>query len=223
MTILRVQCNLPRDNNLPADDCINTWHFLTVGAATPAAAATEAVTQLGVFYAAIDTFLAAYVSTPMRFKVYDLQDPEPRVPILETTLTLTTGVGFAFPAEVAICLSYRAELVAGLNPARRRGRIFLGPIDNDAGTLGLADTVILGTTRTAIANAASDIIVAGATGDARWVVFSPTIAGPPPWTEGTLEAASADVVAGFIDEAFDTIRSRGADSTARTVFSEVLP
>jgi len=223
MTILRVQCNIPRDNNVPADDAINTWHFLTVGAATPAAAANDAVTQLGVFYAAIDVNFATYVSTPMRFKVYDLQNPEPRVPILETTLTLTTGSGVAFPAEVAVALSYRAELLSGTNPARRRGRIFIGPLDADAGGLNSYDMVPSSTFRTALANAASDIIVAGQTDDARWVVFSPTLAGPPPWSEGTLEASSADVVAGYIDDAFDTIRSRGSRTTTRTVFTEILP
>jgi hypothetical protein len=223
MTILRVQCNIPRDNNIPADDAINVWHFLTVGAATPAAAANDAVTQLGVFYAALDVYFSTMVGTPMRFKVYNLADAEPRIPFLETTLTLTTGTGVAFPAEVAICLSYRAELISGANPARRRGRIYFGPLDADTATSGTGDMLVSSTVLNAFANAASDIIVAGATDDARWVVFSPTLAGPPPWDSPTLEAASADVTAGYIDNAFDTIRSRGAAATSRTVFSNVLP
>jgi hypothetical protein len=54
-------------------------------------------------------------------------------------------------------------------------------------------------------------------------VFSPTIAGSPPWSEGTLIDSSVDVVAGYVDNAFDTIRSRGSLTTARTLWSQTLP
>jgi len=223
MTILRVQTIIPNDTLLPEDEAVNTWHFLTVGVATPTAAANDAVTQLGVFWAAIDANIANTTTTPMRFKVYDLQDVPPRIPILETTLSLTPSASTAYPNEVACCLSYRAENLSGANPARRRGRIYIGPLTTNAGTVGTGDVRVSSTLRSALANAASDIIVAGQTDDARWVVFSPTLAGPPPWDAGTLEASSADVVAGYIDDAFDTVRSRGLRPTTRTVFSEILP
>lgn len=223
MTILRVQVNIPRDNAIPEDDAINVWHFLSVGAATPAAAGAAAVDQLAIFYNAIDVYLATYVNTPIRFKVYDLQNPEPRIPIIEDTQAIVTGTG-GHPAEVAIALSYSALPQSGANPARRRGRIFLGPLDA-AGTSSLnsSDVSVLAACRTAIANAAKTLIVNGTTQDARWVVFSPTTAGPPPWDEPTLEAASVDVYTGYIDNAFDTIRSRGYTPTARTIFTQILP
>ena len=223
MTIIRVQCNIPSDTALPEDDCINTWHFLTVGAATVADACDDAVLQLGVFYAAIDANLAGGTASPLRLKCYDLADPEPRVPHLEVTSALTPSVGVNFPNEVAVCLSYRGELLSGTNPARRRGRIYIGPLTAATGTQATGDMRPNSTFRNVLANAASDIIVAGATADARWVVFSPTLAGPPPWDSGTLEASSCDVQAGFIDDAFDTVRSRGVRTTTRTLFSEVLP
>ena len=223
MTILRVQCNIPNDTLLPEDDAINTWHFLTVGAATPADAADDALIALGVFYAAADTYLSGGTATPMRYKVYDLENDEPRVPILEATQTLTPSASINMPNEVACCISYRGEFLSGANPARRRGRIFIGPLNNSGGTSATGDFRPSSTLRTGLANAASDIIVAGQTADARWVVFSPTLAGAPPWSAATLEAASCDVTAGYIDDAFDTVRSRGLRPTTRTVFSEILP
>lgn len=223
MTILRVQVMLPRDTAIPADVVMNTWHFLTVGAATPAEAADSAVTQLGVFYSDIDSLLASYVGTPAEYKVYDLQDDEPRVPILDVTGSLSTGSGPAYPAEVAVCLSYRGSLQSGTNPARRRGRIFIGPLDDSNGELGSGDTIVTSSTRGTIANAAADMANSGLSDDARWVVFSPTLAGNPPWSEQQLEDASADVVAGYVDNAFDIIRSRGSLPTLRSTWEITLP
>ena len=222
-TVLRVQCNLPRDTAIPADVVMNTWHFRTLGATTPTEGADAAVTGVGVFYAAIDSLLASYVGTPMEFKVYDLQDDEPRVPILDTTLSLSTGSGPAYPAEVAVCLSYRGSLASGTNPARRRGRIFIGPLDDSNGELGAGDTIVTSSTRGTIANAAEDLAGVGGGGEVAWVVFSPTLAGSPPWSGATLVDSSVDVVAGYVDNAFDIIRSRGSLPTLRSTWEVVLP
>jgi hypothetical protein len=222
-TVLRAQVHLPRATLIPEDESINVWHFLTVGAATPADAATALTTDLGVFYGAIDVYLAGYLSTPATLKIYDLSDVEPRVPISTSTFALTPGTGDGYPAEVAICLSYRAELLSGTNPARRRGRLYLGPLDEDIGVVVTGDMEVGSSVRTAICTAAKNLVIAGATHDARWVVLSPTDLGAPPWTGAALVASSADVVAGYVDNAFDTMRSRGKKATTRTVFSSVLP
>lgn len=218
MTIIRVQVNIRRASLLPADDCINTWHFQSVAPATNPLAIAAALAQLTAFYQAIDANYAAYVTSPAVAKFYDLADPEPRVPQDTENITLSVGVGAAYPAEVAICLSYRGELLSGTNPARRRGRIFLGPLDVDSGTTGTNETAVSSTARSTIATAANTMVTTGLTDDAQWVVFSPTLAGPPPWSEAVVEASSTPVVAGFVDNAFDTIRSRGALATARNVW-----
>jgi hypothetical protein len=49
-------------------------------------------------------------------------------------------------------------------------------------------------------------------------VFSPTIAGTPPWSEATLGLASINVDHGWIDNAFDTQRRRGIRPDTRTEF-----
>jgi len=215
--------NLARDTNIPADICMNTWHFISVGAATPSAAADAAAGQLVTFYQAIDANLAIYLNSAVGIDVYDLQDEEPRVPILSTGFTLTTGSGTAYPGEVAVCASYRGELASGTNPARRRGRIFIGPLDADTGTTLTGDCHVTDAFRTVLADACEALCGDGLTDDARWVVFSPTDAGPPPWSELTLNDSCVDVVAGYVDNSYDTIRSRGAKSTLRTTWSIVSP
>lgn len=53
-------------------------------------------------------------------------------------------------------------------------------------------------------------------GDCRLSVFSPTTAGAPPWSSGELDAATFPVVAAHVDNAFDTVRSRGVVASTRT-------
>ena len=222
MTVLRCQVSLTRDTHIPADIVMNTWHFMTVGLASPSSVADSAAAQLETWYGDVDTFLAQYLAASAQIDVYDLQDAEPRVPILTTNFTITTGSGVGLPAEVAICVSYRGQLISGTNPARRRGRIYLGPLDADVLQTGSNDCTITDSVRNALVTTCENLITSGQTEDARWVVFSPTSAGGPPWTESVVENASVDVSAGWIDNAFDTVRSRGSDPTIRTLF-EVTP
>lgn len=140
---IRVQCAIQRDTLLPRDMSINTWHFRH-GTETPAACAAQAVTLLNGFYNAIDGLYSTLVASPILVKVYNLLDAEPRTPIVESEINITPSTGEALPGEVAICMSYRALLVSGLNPARRRGRIFIGPLDGDVSTTGTGDMRVSG-------------------------------------------------------------------------------
>jgi len=219
MTVLRCQISLPRENNIPADVAMNTWHFQTAIGQGPLDAAQAASSQLEDFYVACGGIFAAYLVGDVFLRIYDLQDAEPRVPIFEGDWTITTGTGSGLPAECAICLSYRGALQSGTSAARRRGRIFLGPCDEDAGVTTTADVLVTSTAQSTIANAAVAMANAGTGADGFWVTFSPTDAGPPPWTEAELEAAAVTVVAGFVDNAFDTVRSRGALATSRTTWA----
>lgn len=214
MTVLRALVTIPNASSaLPKDAAVNTWHF---GSTNPSGTAASAQTALETFYGAIDALLSTNSGSPATVRWYDLSDGEPRTPFLTDTFTLSVGTGVAHPNECAICLSYRADLVSGANPARRRGRIYLGPIDGDAGSVGAGDVRVSAGTLTSISNAAAALAGATITDSVGWVVFSPTTAGPAPWSEGTLDASSYPVTAGFVDNSFDTVRSRGLLPTART-------
>jgi hypothetical protein len=150
---------------------------------------------------------------------YDLAAVPPRVPIFDGELTFTPDASLCLPAEVAICMSYRGTLVSGSNAARRRGRIFLGPVTTDVLLQETGEIRVTSACTEGIADLANTLMNAGDTSTWTWAVFSPTTAGAPPWSAGELTAATLSVVAGHVDNAFDTIRSRGAAATDRSVWS----
>jgi hypothetical protein len=153
--------------------------------------------------------------------------------------TLTdVGGGQELPAEVACCLSYHGNLVdipnrAGADtpiatpdaavdmgaPAthpgrirlaeRHRGRLFLGPLNTTACQVGPGGAgrqrpgaVFLNDVKLAAAGVNADLTSLGA----EWIVFS------------RRDWAGYPVVGGFIDDAFDTQRRRGAKAATRVTF-----
>jgi len=196
---------------------MNTWHC-TSNAVDRLDDASNFVDSLLEFYLVIDTFLSGRLSTDIAFDVYDLIDTPPRVPIYHFDSTLSVGTGDGLPNECAICLSYRGALGSGLVPARHRGRIFLGPLDGGVVDQGTGDTIVDVSVRNAIATAAGALVTTTTSTDCPWSVFSPTNAGPPPWSLGDLVVATDPVVAGYVDDAFDTVRSRGGSATSRSLF-----
>lgn len=194
--IWRAQVELAEDSGLPEDVTVNTWHFayIDAGGANPAAA-------LIAFYQAIDTYLAENLTGDGNIKFYDLADPEPRTPIGVVPFTFTPGTS-NLPAEVALCQSYRAQIESGGSPARRKGRNFIGPLADDAlaSATGRPDSAFM----LALANAAAAVLAASAAASNwDWVVYSPT------------DNVARLVVAGWVDDEFDTIRSRGKRATSR--------
>lgn len=197
------------------DRYINTWHFINAVEGAETTAATAFQTALNNFYQAIDThYSATLASVVPSVKFYDMSDPKPRVPFQEGTMSaLSTGSG-TLPTEVALCLSYRAEMVSGGNPRRRRGRIYLGPFASSAGdtSTGRPTAACL----LAVQTAAQVLIDASqASTDYEWVVYSRA---DDPAETGT-GTAGRPVVAGYVDAAWDTQRRRGLDSGTRSTFS----
>lgn len=139
------------------------------------------------------------------------------------TRSWTVGVGdtaSGYPAEVSATLSYHADLTdvpetqanptpppATIRPAaRRRGRLYLGPLIPGTGTNEGAnqDASITSSIRTHFCRSLEALLDAN---DAlSWVVFSPT------------ELAVRDVVGGYVDDAFDTQRRRGTAPEVRTAW-----
>lgn len=115
------------------------------------------------------------------------------------------------PAEVSIVLSYHAlltdfqqELGVTRPAARRRGRIYLGPlntlsrvIDGTTNRVGVSSTA-----RTTIADAATRLLAID-----------------PVWSQWSRANVSMDnVTGGFVDDAYDTQRRRGEKASTRTTW-----
>jgi hypothetical protein len=148
-------------------------------------------------------------------KLYNMAEPEPgRLPYHVTPFTFTP-VNSHFPAEVALCLSFRASPEVGANPRRRRGRIFLGPMAANSADILSHDLRPKAATRGTI-GAAALVMGLGVSGAARHAIYSPTTD-----VTASLEDSFHDVEDYWIDDSFDTVRSRGARPTTRDTFNVV--
>lgn len=203
--VIRTQVRIERDTGIPADAITNTYYNLcgTDGAVAALAAATAVQEALGTLYLALDSVLANTLAPLATFKSYTLADPEPRAPIRTATQALTLAAT-ALPAELAVCLSYRAAPVSGVPVARTRGRVFLGPLST--AWLG---SELAGDIRPNAATATSTrdvfkIFADTLEGNFPWAVFSPT------------SNVARQVVEVSTDDAFDIQRRRGAAPTVRT-------
>lgn len=210
MTILRAMVTIPRDSGIPADAVTNTWHFNTGGALLPTDAGIVR-DRLAEFYNNPNTVnsVAQYLSRVLdgdgaRIKVYDLSNPEPRVPVLDVGMPIGPITAEAIVSEVAICLSYHADFVSGAPRARRRGRIFLGPLASNVMSFSFGEPRPSPEVRGDLKLAAERLIAAD-TPLLKWSVYSPTA-----------NTAAAPIVGGWIDNAFDTQRRRGVRPTTRT-------
>lgn len=208
------------DGTLDAKHWSNTFFFKDDGA-TPlsfSAAADAVKVLLDKFYGAINSpgtvritnYMGDQVSlADSRIKVYDLNDPAPRIPEVRTVSFGTVPSGTRLPSECAAVLSYRsgAATVGGgsLDP-RARGRLFIGPLSSivmqDASQ---PDTILTQTFVNALVGA-GDYLRDQTDNDLTWVQYS------------RLNDALANVTGGFVDNAFDTQRRRGSPASLRTGF-----
>lgn len=221
MTRYIAQVNLQRVNALPEDVVVNTWHFegdddLQAGGHW-ADNAPGVATRLETFYTTIAPHLGHVLSGIVNVKLYNWRDAKPRVPGYEHTFNIASALGSSLPAEVALCLSFRGSTGAGKNMARRRGRVYLGPLSTGMSTVpsGSPDARPVAANRQVILNAAEAMAHGSGSGTARLAVYSPTQGLIP----GQDDEAWNDVVELWIDDAFDTQRRRGAKATSRLSIS----
>lgn len=213
---LRCIVSVPIDTNLGEDVITNTWYFDGgIIGATPADVAEDSEGILIAFYNAIDTYFPVTVggTAAGRMRWYNLADPEPRVPVRDTTFAIVDSGGDGLPHEVAVCLSFAAADQAGAVRARRRGRIYLGPIRASAAVVLDGGVRVQTAAVDAIATAAQTLMNAG-DADKHWAIYSPTTQA----NGATLADSVNDVKKVWVDNAFDIHRSRGQKATYRKTF-----
>lgn len=207
MGILRTIVTIPTDTAIPSDTISNTWHWMT-GSPWVAGDLTTINGWLTTFYQVLDAYLTPTLQNTADIRHYDLGDAEPRVPIGSSTIALTIPGTSNIPEEVALCLSFQGAKTSGVNQARRRGRLYLGPFSNGILGASSAGNRPLASAVTAIVAGAQSLLTAsvGST-TPKWAVYSPS------------NASAVEVRNGWVDNAFDTQRRRGIDPTSRTTFS----
>jgi hypothetical protein len=204
MAILRAQVSIAGTSGLPEDVTVNTWHFEST-APYDTATGQDIATRLGVFYQAIDEDLSNTLDPASGVvKLYDMADLMPRAPKDTFPLGLLTVSSSSEPREVALCLSFQAVKISGVAQARRRGRVFIGPLKDQANVQ--ANDVRPSTAMRSRFTTAAAALRDGLGFGTKWVVRSAT------------SGAVATVTNGWVDDAFDTQRRRGSGPTTRTVF-----
>ena len=190
-------------SNLQADAAMNTWscEYLDLAGFNKFADAVED------FYQALPAWYSGLVrQNNHTMKGYNRADPQPRAPVLERTWSFPSApAGNALPQEVAKCVSFQGAPESGVSQARRRGRVYIGPLD----VACLAtDGRPINTFLAALGTAATALLAASdAATDWIWTVFSSSTGDSSPITNG------------WIDNAWDTQRSRGITATARQTFT----
>lgn len=129
----------------------------------------------------------------LSLKAYDVAGPPPHYPVGTATQT-GSSVTSPGPREVSLCLSY----YAGFNRKRYRGRLYI-PNAFVGGPIGLRPTSGQRAGAMAFGNALGKSLPSGS----QWVVWS------------TVDNTHRPVTNYWVDDEWDTVRSRGLRSTTR--------
>jgi len=211
------QTRIPYYTNVPEDVITNTFHMDFGPLVAPGTSDFAAAwSRIRGFYNGCFTSTTVAGCSPWlnqaaaSVKVYNLDDPLPRVPVYQNTTatTMTAASASYMPPEAALVVSYQADPVSGVPQARRRGRIYLGGLGLVA-TAGSSSSfpVPTSTFLTSVTNSTTTFLNGLATDSWLWVVYSRVL------------NSAALVTNGWVDNAFDTQRRRGQVASARSLWT----
>ena len=208
MTVM-VQTTLRTADGIPANFIVN--QFCIDGMESGDNNDQEIVDAIKGFYDAIN---GPVLSDAMNVdghicKFYSLPGVTPNYPYTEITWGFdVVPTGDTFAPEVALCLSFQAQRTPGFPQARRRGRIFIGQIRDGIQVGGRPDGPTLTSVRDAAIQLSADI--SGAAPGYRWAVWS------------VVDQEANFIVDGWIDDSWDTQRSRGYKPTVKLAWQAVF-
>jgi hypothetical protein len=211
MADITAQVVLAMESGMTEDYVSNTMHFTGIQADVTEGNALAAAIKA--FYDDVQTYLSgAIAQTGHMVKLYETNAPAPNYPFLEVEWDLASNpTANPLPSEVAICLSFEAARVSGIPQARRRGRIYIGPLSSGVVSSGRPATIVQ-----------QDILDAG-------VLFAGTVNTIPAlgtgfwgvWSNTANAFAPAKTLS--VDDAFDTQRRRGLAPTSKVTATLPLP
>lgn len=213
---------LPYITGLPRDVTVNSLHWSTVGEANDAdflAITSELDSFLNLPVSApgedwdtlkMSDFLSTFVERGEDagyVKFYDVSD-DPLVLLAQTSLPIgfPSVSGPDMPNELAACLSITATPALPVLLRNRRGRVYFGPLNSSAVgdmTVGGQPYPALNTNFREVAAVACERMASGPT-TVLWQIYSRVL------------DQAFQVSQGFIDNEFDTMRSRQFRATVRT-------
>ena len=195
----------------PEDAITNSFHFTNTDTVTDYDNVRDMLVD---FYSAtneekptsIREFMSAgTVTGEYVLKAYALEDPKPRQPVITYQGTLYPPNVPSLPSEVALVLSFQAELESGEIAARRRNRVYLGPFAETANkVIGRPEDELV---QCMIFSGKQLIQASSSSLRWTWVIYSPTTDTAYPVNNG------------WVDNAWDTQRRRGLYYTQRGTYT----
>lgn len=185
----------------------NTWHFRGASLGQSETLDLDAIlAALTAAYQVLDAVLPSTIfGTTVTVQHYRMSDPLPRIPARTDTFTISPTNSAAYPSDVVACLSFRGEYVSGETRARRRGRLFFGPLLASTGSAVAGQGVRINTAAVTTLLDVGGAVVGALIGlQVYWVVYS------------TANAAAYEIVEQWVDNQFDTRRSRDRGTPTRT-------
>lgn len=207
--VFRCQVLLKSATGLEEDTCVNNFYFRNDAVDGPVQDPAPAIeAMLNEFYSGTDggalNTVNSFISndvTSVEYVLYDLGAAPPRYPVDRRAASWTGSAASRLPRETACVLSF----YSGQGP-RRRGRVYIGPLGSNAGDEVAGHLRIVSTLRDALAKQAENMRQSSQ--NATWLTVSPTA------------GESHEVRGGWVDNAFDTQRSRGLSATMRNTWGQ---
>lgn len=188
MPLYRCQMSIGADSPFPRDYIVNTVYLADDGLTSDPNNLIEDM---------VGAFQTWYGSTREIWgKIYNQSAGPSGPPVADHRVNAGVTPNSNMPREVALCLSFYGSQ----NTARKRGRIYLCLAASSQATFSLRPAE--GTRNAALALAQAIAGVGGT--DVDWSVYSPTA------------GADEAVQVAYVDDEWDTIRSRGLRPTARS-------
>jgi hypothetical protein len=216
---LKATVTLQMQSFLPKDVAVNTFHFNGT-TTTHGAAAFDALVDFykvdheGDTMGSIADHLSSYLSNSntlgARIRLVDFDPATGTETGTATEIPFNIGVnssGTNLPLEVAVATSYSAGAYVGVPPARRRGRIYIGPLKADVvvGTVGqppVVNNAFVLTCNEAAQALQETMFTAGAA----WSVYS------------RVDGALRNINGGYTNNEFDTQRRREREADTRVLW-----
>lgn len=204
MGVIKAQVTLKTDDANPENYVSNSFAIMGTD---PLANVVGITDEIRDFYNALSMtwYGATVAANGHTVKYYDMPGVKPNYPIAEHTFNLTINPANApLPTEIAVCLSFQGAKTPGFPQARRRGRIYLGPLAASVNVDGRPNETFI--THVCTAALAFKSGIEGLSGNEEWCVWS-----------GTNETG-VDITNGWVDNAFDVQRRRGLAPSIRQVW-----
>jgi len=228
MSFITAKVTVPHNTGLPEDAVTNSFALVPAEGVARATAATAFTAELDTFYTALSAWLSSqYQWTAMQVEYVDLLDDRPRLPFVTQTfgISAVSTTQYDLPAEVSLCLTLVGSTSSGENARRRRGRVFIGPLQYVGQDLPTSSMTLA----TLIANAGLALTTNASYQQciySRYTHYSVPVgrnigekdgSGNPLFTEQpeALPSAFVPVDGVYVDNAWDIQRRRGPKATAR--------